>query len=159
MGREVRRVPLDWHHPVYRYGTREDAHMPLHEGINFEGKPAYEVDLAAFFAKPEEWTYRPTPYYYMPVWTEEQAPGWQMYENVSEGTPISPVFPTPEALATWLAEQKSDGHGWFTRNSTYEQWLSMIHAGSAPSMAVVDGRMMTGVEYVAESAKDKDGES
>lgn len=32
---------------------------------------------------------------------------FQLYENVSEGSPVSPVFATREALAEWLAQ-----NGW-----------------------------------------------
>jgi hypothetical protein len=31
--------------------------------------------------------------------------GWQVWETVSEGSPISPVFETPEELVTWLVGQ------------------------------------------------------
>jgi hypothetical protein len=32
----------------------------------------------------------------------EEGPGWQLWETVSEGSPISPVFETPEKLAYWM---------------------------------------------------------
>jgi hypothetical protein len=35
---------------------------------------------------------------------------YQLYENVSEGSPVSPVFETREALSQWLVEQ-----GWSQR--------------------------------------------
>lgn len=40
--------------------------------------------------------------YYRPNWPEETMTHYQMYETVSEGTPLSPVFPTKEALGEWL---------------------------------------------------------
>lgn len=52
----------------------------------------------------EEWHgERPDPEYYRPAWTE--ATHYQMYETVSEGTPVSPVFATLEELADWLVSE------------------------------------------------------
>lgn len=50
--------------------------------------------------------------------------GWQMWENVSEGSPVSPVFETPEELADWLSES---GATLFARHkATKERWLRII---------------------------------
>lgn len=65
MGREVRKITLDWQYPKDERG-------------------AYVPQL------PQE---------QMPQWQPEQATHFQMYENTSEGTPISPVRGGPEALA------------------------------------------------------------
>lgn len=54
-----------------------------------------------------------------------------MYENTSEGTPISPVFETPEALARWLADNNASAFGGM--GATYEQWLATCREGFAPS--------------------------
>ena len=70
--------------------------------------------------------------------------GWQMWENVSEGCPISPVFKTPEKLARWLADSGASAMG--SQTATYEQWLKMIKVGFAPSGVMIGGKMMTGVE-------------
>ena len=156
MGREVRRTPLDWKHPKHHSGARDGDYRPLFEGHNFKGEPNFETDLAAFKLDPEDFDEEPNAYDYMPAWTPEQAVGWQMYENVSEGTPISPVFETAEELARYLADRPINEHGWFTRNSTYEVWLGMIHRGSAPSMVVEDERPMSGVEWVGQHAKDNE---
>jgi hypothetical protein len=58
--------------------------------------------------------------------------GWQMWETVSEGSPISPVCDSPESLAKWLADNGASAGG--ARKATYEQWLGMIGEGWAPSM-------------------------
>lgn len=50
--------------------------------------------------------------------------GWQMWEDTSEGSPISPVFATQEELARWLADTKASAFGNMT--ATYEEWLRMI---------------------------------
>lgn len=78
--------------------------------------------------------------------------GWQLWETVSEGSPISPVFTTPELLARWLAE--SPEYTWQTdKGTTYDQWLAFIHKGSAISF-VSDGRtIVTGVQAISEISK------
>ncbi len=78
--------------------------------------------------------------------------GWQLWETVSEGSPISPVFVTPELLARWLVE--SPDYSWRSNDegTTYEQWLAFIHKGWALSL-VSDGKtVMTGVQAIAAQA-------
>lgn len=71
--------------------------------------------------------------------------GWQMWENTSEGSPISPVFATPRDLALWLAKTKASAFGDST--ATYDEWMSMIDDGYAPSMVGIAGvGIMSGVE-------------
>lgn len=55
-------------------------------------------------------------------WTEPPAgDGWQMWETTSEGSPQTPVFETPEALADYCAQS---GASWFgSTTATRDQWL------------------------------------
>lgn len=81
-------------------------------------------------------------------WREKQppkGPGYQIWETVSEGSPISPVFATPEELADWMT---TPGNGWQTdQGTTREQWLRFINGpGWAPTMVAVDGKLTTGVQ-------------
>lgn len=56
--------------------------------------------------------------------------GWQYWETVSEGSPISPVFATREGLVEWLcADYRWGSSGPLTRG----QAESMVSAGWAPS--------------------------
>lgn len=62
---------------------------------------------------------------------------YQMYETISEGTPISPPMELPEQLARWLADNNIKASGALAY--TYEQWLAMIvdsrsSAGRATTM-------------------------
>jgi len=66
-------------------------------------------------------------------WTKINPPdgeGYQIWETVSEGSPISPVFATPEELAQHMA-----GRPWGADSgSSYESWLRFIVGpGWAPS--------------------------
>jgi len=96
---------------------------------------------------------RPKAEDYMPEFEPGTATMLVMYENTSEGTPISPAFATPEELARWLADNNASAFGGMT--ATYEQWLSTCKAGWAPSMMMSvspsgGGTMMSGVEAMAE---------
>jgi hypothetical protein len=87
---------------------------------------------------------RPDPDDYMPDWPAEERTHYQMYEDTSEGTPISPIFDTPEKLARWLADTKASafaGHP-----ASYEGWLRVAKGGFAPSMVVADGKAASGVD-------------
>lgn len=73
--------------------------------------------------------------------------GWQMWETTTEGSPISPVFETPEALARWLADNNASTFG--SDTTTYEKWLGFIMGpGWAPSMVADSGGVRSGVEAV-----------
>ena len=83
------------------------------------------------------------------AWEPTEPPegdGWQMWETTSEGSPISPVFATPEDLARWLADTGASAFG--SQGATYEQWLGMIVGPgcSVGSVVLAGGRMISGVE-------------
>ena len=48
--------------------------------------------------------------------------GYQIWETVSEGSPVSPMFATPERLAAWMVENDDS----VTKDTTYDQWLGFI---------------------------------
>jgi hypothetical protein len=80
------------------------------------------------------------------AWTRTEPPtgdGWQIWETVSEGSPISPVFARPEELARWMAGKRwGADHG-----SSYESWLKFITGpGWAPSMIMDSSGIHTGPE-------------
>lgn len=86
------------------------------------------------------------------AWESEpppSGPGFQMWETTSEGSPISPVFATPELLASWLATNGASAFG--SEGATYEQWLGMIRAEWAPSAMMRDGGpLVSGVQAISE---------
>jgi hypothetical protein len=76
-------------------------------------------------------------------WKDEEPPvgeGWQIWETVSEGSPITPVFPTREGLIAYLIE---GGDGWDRKRGaggwTPENAESFVAAQWAPSMIAVGG--------------------
>lgn len=170
MGREVRMVPPGWEHP-----TRADGeHIPLLDGLgerlaewhrykamydlgyvqDYTGRPPYgwkRPDAGEAGMPFEEWYGGcPEPDDYMPDWDASVRTLFQMYENVSEGTPISPAFETPEELARWLADNNASAFGRMT--ATYDQWLSTIKEGWAPSAVFTSsGGLQSGVALMKES--------
>jgi hypothetical protein len=62
--------------------------------------------------------------------------GWQVWEDVSEGSPISPVFATSDELVAWLI-----GEGY-----SAEAAKAFVGHGWAPSMIVASGKVMNGIE-------------
>lgn len=80
--------------------------------------------------------------------------GWQMWETTSEGSPISPVFKTPEELARWLSDTGASTFGPMTAD--YETWMKMIvGSGWAPSMMTSESGLVSGVEAAADWSKDE----
>jgi len=158
MGREVRIVPPTWEHPKQKNGRHaplfgrgfadelkewETGKAKWDEGFrdNWEGGwVAREGDeLNMTFA---DWHGRqPIAEDYMP---EAEATHLMMYENCSEGTPISPAFDAPEKLARWLADNGASSFGSMT--ASYEQWLNTCKTGFAFSAVSINGEFKSGVE-------------
>jgi hypothetical protein len=71
---------------------------------------------------------RPDPNDYTPPWPATQCTHWQYYEEVTEGTPLSPVFSSPEELASWMSihDPGVSPTGRTSRPSTYEELLAEI---------------------------------
>lgn len=83
-------------------------------------------------------------------WEGVQPPsgeGYQIWETTSEGSPMSPVFSTPEELARWM--EKNDTS--ITEGTTYDQWMKFIlGSGWSPSIVVTNGKVQTGVVAMTE---------
>lgn len=79
------------------------------------------------------------------TWEREEPPvgeGYQMWETVSEGSPISPVFATAQGLARWLAENREG----VDKDTTFEQWMTFMEGpGWAPSFIGQGNKLVSGV--------------
>jgi hypothetical protein len=141
--RGVRRVPATWQHPK----DSNDQHIPLCGGSYSRDVAKWDEEAAQWengFVRDalgatwepkgdehdmpfEEWHGpRPEQSDYMPDWPSAERTHYQMYEDTSEGMPISPVMDSPEALAQWLADHNETGFGAIVLD--YEDWLVMINA-------------------------------
>lgn len=136
MSREVRRVPPDWEHPKNKKGE----HIPLLPRFPYNANEI-EEGLRDGWLKPDEPNHGIE---CMPDWPEVQRTHYQMYESVSEGTPISPVCESPEALARWLVEHNASACG--DQTASYEGWLRVAQGGYAPTGILMGGRFTNGVD-------------
>jgi hypothetical protein len=95
----------------------------------------------------------PTVYEKYEAWTPTEppeGPGYQVWETVSEGSPITPVFATPQELARWCV----DNQPW-NSNSSYETWLRFIGEGWASSfVATPETGFVDGVEAIGKPVKE-----
>lgn len=82
--------------------------------------------------------------------------GWQVWETVSEGSPITPVFPTKEGLIDYLAQRGDlwDQHrgegGWGIARAS-----AFVNAGWVPSMIMHDGEVLESKD-IALDAKERE---
>lgn len=92
------------------------------------------------------------------AWEPEEppeGPGYQLWETVSEGSPVSPVFETPEELARWLSNDDNLHPHDIQRGTSYETWLKFIQGpGHAFSLVTVCGRPMSGVQAAVEDTQE-----
>jgi hypothetical protein len=82
------------------------------------------------------------------AWEATEPPegeGWQLWETVSEGSPVSPVFSTPEQLARWLADHPTKLY-----KQTFEEWMAFMDVGWAPSLVDLGTGLKTGVAAISE---------
>lgn len=144
MGREVRRVPADWQHPKNEF----DRYKPLYPGDRYKANAAGFLEKANAEGLQEaiDWYGQaPDQNDYMPDWTESERTHYMMYEDTSEGTPISPAFETPEELARWLADTGASSFG--SDTASYEGWLRVAKGGWAPSaVSIGGGPLVNGVD-------------
>jgi hypothetical protein len=136
MGREVRRVPADWQHPRDQGGR----FIPLREHF-----PYNEEEIAEGLR--DGWLRNEPPHYgvsVMPGFPEGSATHYVMYENTSEGTPISPAFATPEELAHWLADTRASAFAGMA--ATYEEWLTVCRGRPAPSAIITPDGVLPGTK-------------
>lgn len=154
MGREVRIIPRNWEHPK----NYDGRYIPKHYGWD---KAVAEFQALLAKGKSVDYALRyfggPNPHDYMDAdWLEDglRPELLCMYEDTSEGTPISPGFETAEQLATWLVDNNASAFAGQT--ATYEQWLAMIKSGWAVS-AVLNpstGEIKSGVAALHKPTKE-----
>lgn len=82
------------------------------------------------------------------AWEPTEPPageGWQLWQTVSEGGPVSPVFASPEELARWM----SNPHRGRNDFVPYENALRFIKGpGWAPTMMGTDAGVVNGMTFV-----------
>ena len=159
MSREIRNVPVMWEHP-----KKNGRFEPLWD--NYVGSLKYwkeeidrfiecmteviETGKTTLYDK--EWTDEKALYEYFtednqllpPKITNYMPSGrwFQLYEGVSEGTPLSPAFSTKEELVDWLTNNKDYWGNQWSRN----QAEKMVEAGYSPSGLIAGGKFLNSQE-------------
>jgi len=176
MGREIRRVPPNWEHP--REQCRHSPWAGgCADGKSHGGKclkPLYDRSFSEAAAEWKEgflswergerpeycgdesketefWEYEGQPPErdsYRPEWKEGEATWFQVYETVSEGTPVSPAFATREELVEYLVKNgdfwaQKRGEGGCSRKSAE---AFVMGDGWVPSMVMEGGKITSGIE-------------
>lgn len=150
MGREIRMVPPNWEHPRWTADDTSDRHRigkirPTYDQDYESAAKEWLAELAAF--KPTEyanyyWEWAggpPDETAYRPAFTEE--PTWfQVYETVSEGTPVTPPFATQDELIDYLVNVGEMAGTQYARKFSRESATKFVKgSGYAPSMIVMHG--------------------
>jgi len=155
MGRTIRRVPQNWEHPKDENGN----FIPLYEGSYSEALESWAEGRKQWSrGLQDDWSrgwkkknpeYKGMQYFgyagqrpfkdaYMPEWADEEKTYYQMYEDTTEGTPISPVMVSPEKLARWLTDTNASFFG--DKTTTYEHWFYICGGGCGPPIFVTDAK-------------------
>jgi hypothetical protein len=127
MGREIRMVPPNWEHPKGELRNGKIDYLPMYDK---DPESKIEEWIAGYRAWEKEehngleyWEYAGglDLECCRPKFTEE--PTWyQVYETVSEGTPITPPFATKEELINYLVEFGDFWQQRQWRNRFTENW-------------------------------------
>lgn len=150
MGREVRKVPPHWSHPRNEHGHYQSMFDQTFKAALAEWQeekrqwdagthPDYDPDYPDYAEYTGEAPDDPA--YYRP-WEDGEATWFQLWETVSEGSPVTPPFATQEELVQYLAEH---GDNWDERRGNGGWGLArartFVEAGSAPTMMISDGKI------------------
>jgi len=187
MGREIRRVPPNWEHPKreqYKYNPDSEVrYKPLYDKSCEEAWNEWQREYQEWldgehdkirskygddkYPKDQPYTSfckwhgnSPEPEYCRPQWGEGEATWWQVYETVSEGTPVTPPFATKEELIDYLVangdfwDQSRRKEGNSTMNCdpwSREQSEKFVNGpGWAPSFVSDSKGFRSGVEALAD---------
>lgn len=111
MGREIRIVPPNWEHPKDYRGEYQPMFNRCFETEVKEWKEGYKAweDKTHKDYNPEsewwEWHGGPPDRENYVPYKKEECSWFQVYETVSEGTPVTPPFATSNELIFYLAEK------------------------------------------------------
>ena len=139
MGREIRRVPPNWEHPKNDKGD----YQPMFDQTYKEAADEWVRNLMLWEAgeHPDRkeascryyWDWEDMPpdqEYYLPETSEEKT-WYQVYETVSEGTPVTLPFRTKKEIVEALVHGDFWGYKWDRKSAEY-----FVEKEWAPSMII-----------------------
>jgi hypothetical protein len=150
MGRKIRKVPANWDHPKQE-GRYDGRLQPMFDETFEKAAAEWKAEFAKWesgerdsYCSEEsktleywEWNGGPPHRAYYRPWKDEEAVWFQVWETVSEGTPVSPPFATEAELVDYLA---TNGDFWDQKrgDGPWERAAaaSFVGSGLAPSLVV-----------------------
>jgi hypothetical protein len=164
MGREIRKVPPNWKHPEVEHNGRM-RDQPMHDQRYEDAEREWLESCRKWYAGEDpdreeykkadgsyssywEWDGGPPDREYYRPWKNEEATWFQVWETVSEGTPVTPPFATREELVSYLV---ANGDFWDQRRRAERpsepgngpwspaQAEAFVNSGWAPSGLIVGG--------------------
>jgi hypothetical protein len=170
MRREIRRVPANWDHPRKMFISGPGYQPMFNQTFATavaewkEAKRKWDAgedpDQAKYGKGCEsyaDWAGEcpDDPSYYRP-WSDAEATWYQLWETVSEGSPVTPPFATLDELAQHLAKC---GDEWDTQRGRsgwgIERAKAFCKVGWAPSFVMSEGRMQAGATAIANTELKK----
>ncbi len=155
-------VPPNWEHPKDESGRDK----PMYDERFEDAAAKWKKDFAAweagerpnYFSELEdgkleywEWEVGPPDREYYRPWKDEEATWFQVWQTVSEGSPVTPPFATKPELVEYLVahgdfwDQKR-GDGPWSRKSAESFVLGV---GWAPTLMQVDGQVVEARDVAA----------
>lgn len=121
MGRELKRVPMDFDYPLKKvwYGYQIGGYC--HEDYN-EGCLRCK-EFARIMKIPTDGNCPNFKEHFNLNLEPPKGDGYQLWETTSEGSPASPVFKTLDELCEWCADNATT---FASFKATKEQWLNML---------------------------------
>lgn len=171
MSREIRRVPPRWEHPrftsehpdVKRYPYLLGRYVSKHartyeEALSDEASDRAEYDPKEFNGASYEEFYgseKKNPENYMPA-VDEATAWYQVYETVSEGSPVTPPFETTDELINWLVNRGTNYGTPYEERYSIKGAESLVQDGWVPSGALIDGSFKSGSDLTEALADRRD---
>jgi hypothetical protein len=141
MGREIKRVSLDFDWPV---GEIWPGYM-----LSICSANDSDCDKCHHFASLVNLTMTDHNCPSLESLAPPGGEGYQLWSTTTEGHPMSPVFATPEELARWLADTGASAFAGMTL--PYEKWLAFIVGPGWACSAIADDKgLRSGVEAMME---------
>lgn len=166
MGREIRRVPPSWQHPI-RDENKSRSFIPLYDK-EYESEandwmknailwsngthPDQAKEVARKYKFYWDWSDAPPEQELCREYKDSDATWYQVYETVSEGTPVTPPFATKEELINYLVNegdfwQQNDFKEGIIKSIGYsiEAAEKFVKSGWAPSIVFDGGVIKQGI--------------
>jgi hypothetical protein len=158
MSKEIRRVPINWEHPKDENGFKplsdniistidfiiEDLNECKKKLEEFFKNGKVDLGISGFtdFNELTEYLFEDIDYSYLADGHMPNGDWYQLYETVTEGTPITPPFATADELIDWLSNNE-DYHG---EKWTVEAAKHIVDTGYAPTFIFTNGKLYSSEE-------------